>query len=95
MTMTLGTGGQRLAAEQARSVRPQGVPDCWIESGTVAAVTAGAASDGNALATVTYRGTTTAAAYLASYTPVATHTVALLIQSTGSVLILGRIIGTP
>lgn len=91
----LGIGGQRLASEQARAGRPQGAPDCWVESGTIAAVTAGAASDGNALASVTYRGTTTDAPYLASYTPVATHTVALLIQSNGSVLILGRVIGTP
>ncbi len=93
--MQLGKGGRRLAAEQARNRPPQGIPDCWIEPGVIAAVTAGAAADGNDLASVTYRGTTTDAPYLASYTPTVGHIVALLVQSTGNVLVLGRIIGTP
>jgi hypothetical protein len=90
--MSIGRGGQRLAAEQARG---PGHPGCWVEPGVIAAVAAGSASDGNALATVTYRGADIDAPYLASYTPTAGHNVALLIQSTGSVLILGRVIGTP
>lgn len=93
--MHLGRGGQRLAAEQARGRPPQGVTSSWAEPGVIAAVTPGAASDGNALVTVTYRGTTVAAAYPSSYTPVAGHTVNLLVSSGGGVFILGRFIGTP
>ncbi|HEX5543674.1 MAG TPA: hypothetical protein VFX60_19325 [Micromonospora sp.] len=88
-------GAQRLAAELGRDRPPQGVQYCWMEPGEVTSVTAGAASDGNDLARVTYRGVTADAAYLAGYTPTVGHVVVLLIQSTGSVLILDQVIGTP
>lgn len=91
----MGIGGKRLAAEQGRDRPPQGVTYSWPEPGVVASVTPGGASDGNALATVTYRGVTQEAAYLASYTPTVGHTVLLLVTSTGSVVILGRTLGTP
>lgn len=93
--MQLGRGGQRLAAEQGRDRPPQGVTYSWPEPGVVTTVTPGGASDGNALAVVTYRGVTQSAAWLASYTPTVGHNVLLLVTSTGSVVILGRILGTP
>lgn len=93
--MQLGKGARRLAAEQGRDRPPQGAPYSWPEPGVIAAVTAGAAADGNALVTVTYRGITTAAAYPSTYTPNVGHVVNLLVCSTGSVVILGRFIGTP
>lgn len=93
--MQLSRGGQRLAAEQNRGRPPQGVPYSWPEPGVIATVTAGAASDGNALVTVTYRGVTVEAAYPSTYTPVVAHVVNLLVTSTGGVFILGRFIGTP
>lgn len=85
----------RLAAEILRGKPPQGAPSAWVEPATVATVTAGAAADGNALATVTWRGASVQTAYLASYTPTVGHTVAVLYQPPGAPLILGRIIGTP
>jgi hypothetical protein len=91
----LSRGGQRLAAEQGRDRPPQGITYSWPEPGVIATVTPGAASDGNALATVTYNGATQEAAYLAAYTPTVGHNVLLLVTSTGSVVILGRILGTP
>lgn len=90
-------GLKRLAAElhRARPPQAQGAPACWVEPGLVATVTAGAAADSNALVAVTYRGVTTEAAYLSSYTPTVGHVVLLLVQSSGSVVVLGRLIGTP
>lgn len=88
-------GVRRLAAELVRDRPPQGVQYCWMEPGVVSSVTPGGASDGNALARVTYRGVTVDAAYPSGYTPTVGHNVVLLIQSTGSVLILWRVIGTP
>lgn len=93
--MTLGRGARRLSAERTRDRPPQGAPYSWPEPGQIATVTPAGASDGNALVEVTYRGTTTAAAYPSTYTPVVGHTVNLLVTSTGSVFILGRFIGTP
>lgn len=93
--MQLGKGGQRLAAEQGRDRPPQGVTYSWPEPGVITTVTPGGATDGNALVTVTYRGVAQQAAYLSSYTPVVAHNVLLLVTSTGGVVILGRIIGTP
>jgi len=84
----------RLAAELQRDPRPQGAPVCWLEQATVTAVTAGGAADGSALCTVTWRGETHEAAYLASYTPVVGHVVAVVVQPP-SLLVLGRVIGTP
>lgn len=85
----------KLAAEISRSQRAQGAPDSWTEPAVVATVTAGAAADGNALVTVTWRGTPVQAAYLASYTPAVAHVVMVLIQPPGGLTILGRVIGTP
>ena len=84
----------RLAAEVTRAQPPQGSPRSWIEPAQVATVTAGAAADGNALAVVTWRGASVQAAYLASYAPTVGHRVAVVVQD-GTLLILGRIIGTP
>lgn len=85
----------KLAAEILRGKPPQGAPSAWVEPASVTTVTAGAAADGNALATVTWRGQAVQAAYLASYAPTVGHTVAVLYQPPGGLLILGRIIGTP
>lgn len=85
----------RLAAEILRGRPPQGSPSAWVEPATVATVAAGAAADGNALVTLTWRATSVQAAYLSSYTPTVGHTVAVLYQPPGAPLILGRIIGTP
>jgi hypothetical protein len=85
----------KLAAEILRGKPPQGAPSAWAEPATVAAVSAGGAADGNALVTVTWRGQSTKAAYLASYTPVVGHVVVVLYQPPGGLLILGRVIGTP
>lgn len=84
----------RLAAEISRDRPPQGALSAWIEQAVIATVTAGGAADGNALVTVTWRGATQQAAYLASYTPTVGHVVAVAIQA-GQLLILGRVIGTP
>lgn len=90
----LTPNGRRLAAEHLRTKVPQGNPTGYIALGTVATVTAGAASDGNALVTVTVNGATQEAAYLASWTPTVGHIVAVLVQA-ANLLILGRTIGTP
>lgn len=91
----MGTNTAKLAAELLRDRRPQGAPTCWMEPATVATVSAGAAADGNALVTLTWRGQSVKAAYLSSYTPVVAHIVAVVYQPPGGLLILGRIIGTP
>ena len=62
--------------------------------GTVTAVTAGAATDGNALVTVTYQGTQVKAAYGAHYTPVVGHVV-LMARTGPQLAIVCRLIGTP
>lgn len=84
-----------VAAAITRDRPPQGALSASIEPAIVATVTAGAAADGNALATVTWRGVAVPAAYLASYTPTVGHTVAVLYQPPGGLVILGRVIGTP
>lgn len=61
--------------------------------GTVAAVGAGGAADGNALVTITWQGTSIKVAYAASYTPVVGHVV--LLARTQPLVILCRLIGTP
>ena len=86
-------GMARLAREQTSD--PNGPPPrCWTEPATVASVTAGAASDGNALVTVSWRGGLYPAAYPASYSPAVGHTVLLLVQDP-QIAILCRLIGTP
>jgi hypothetical protein len=91
----LPTNVDRLAAEILRGKPPQGAPSAWVEPATVATVTAGAAADGNAAVTVTWRGQSVKAAYLSSYTPTVGHIVVVLYQPPGGLLILGRVIGTP
>lgn len=91
----LSPNGRRLAAELSRDPRPQGTPHYRVEQAVVTAVAAGAASDGNALVTVDYRDAAQEVAYLSSYTPTVGHTVGLQVGSDGSLLILGRIVGTP
>lgn len=61
---------------------------------TVAAVTPGAATDGNAAVTVTYGSDTFPAPYLASYTPTVGDVVLLLLNGP-SPLIVGQVIGFP
>lgn len=90
-----GSNADKLAAEILRGKRPQGSLSAWIEPAVVASSTPGAAADGNALATLTWRGQSVQAAYLASYTPTAGHVVAVAYQPPGGLLILGRVIGTP
>lgn len=86
---------KKLAAEILRGKPPQGAPSAWVEPAVVASVSAGAAADGNALVTVTWRGQSVQAAYLSSYTPTVAHVVIVLYQPPGGLLILGRAIGTP
>jgi hypothetical protein len=89
------TNMARLAAEILRDRPPQGALSSAVAPAVVATVTAGAAADGNALVTVTWWGVAVPASYLASYTPTVGHTVAVVYQPPGGLLILGRIIGTP
>ncbi len=89
------TNTTKLAAEILRDRRPQGAPSAWMEPAVVATVSAGAAADGNALVTVTWRGQSVQAAYLSSYTPTVGHVVVVIYQPPGGLLILGRVIGTP
>lgn len=86
---------RRVAAEISRDRPPQGTPASWVEQATVTTVTAGAASDGNAAVTVTWRGSAVPATYLAAYTPTVGHVVAVVVQPPSTLLILGRVIGTP
>lgn len=62
--------------------------------GTIASVTAGAASDGHAAVSVTIGSDTIPAPYLASYTPTVGDMVAVLLVG-NSPLILGSPIGLP
>lgn len=61
--------------------------------GKVTAVAAGAAADGNALVTVSYRGASLNATYNSSYTPAVGHIV--FMARTQPLFILGRVVGTP
>lgn len=93
----LNPGARRLARGQAanKTSQPQGAASGRIETGVIATVTAGAAADGTALATVTVRGATQQAAHFEQYTPVVGHTVGVWVSTQGSILILDRIVGTP
>lgn len=91
----MATNATKLAAEILRGKPPQGAPSAWVEPATVASVAAGAAADGNALVTVTWRGQNLPAAYLASYAPTAGHVVLVLCQPPAGLVVLGRVIGTP
>lgn len=61
---------------------------------TVATVTPGGASDGNALARVSWRDAVLEAAVLDPYTPVIGHRV-LIVVADNQLIILGRVIGSP
>ena len=77
------------------SDRIAAIPASRMVVASVAAVTAGAAGDGNALVTVTYDGATvTAAGYAASYTPVVGHRVLCAIPDR-QVIVVCRVIGYP
>ena len=86
---------RRAAAEISRDRPSQDAIAAWVESAVVASVTAGAAADGNALATVTWRGSDHDAAYLAGYAPTAGDVVLVLVQPPNCLAIFGKIIGTP
>lgn len=63
---------------------------------TVATVDPGAASDGNAVVTVTWRdGTAAAAGYASSYTPAVGHRVMCDLLPDGQLVVAYRIIGQP
>jgi hypothetical protein len=71
-----------------------GDPATVVETGSVTAVTPGAAKGGSALVAVSWRGATVTADYLASYTPVQGDVV--LVVHHGDLLhIIGRLIGQP
>lgn len=61
--------------------------------GTITGLVPAGAADGNALVTVNWQGAQVYATYLASYTPVIGHVVAML--RTQPLLILDRVVGTP
>lgn len=92
--MALTPVGRRLAAELSGKAGPGKRPSSWLEPAVVYSVTAGAASDGNALCVVTWRGVNVSVAYSAAYTPVVGHTVLVNVQPP-SLVILCRVIGTP
>jgi hypothetical protein len=94
MVMATGKNLTRLAGVMPASSTAGAVPTAWYESGVITAVTVGAASDGNNLVTVAWRGGTYDMPFLASYAPTVGHTVLLLAQHPQAV-ILGRVIGTP
>ena len=92
---------RRFERAQRRSADRQGdrirdaIPDGTVLA-TVAAVQAGAATDGNALVTLTIRGNPVIAeGYMASYTPVVGHRVKCTWTTDSQLLIDGRIIGQP
>lgn len=65
-----------------------------VTPATITSVTAGGASDGNALVVISWRGASISVPYVSTYTPVVSHVVA--VAKTGpQLLILGRIVGTP
>lgn len=92
--MALTPAGRKLVAELTGTAGPGKRPSSWLEPAVVYSVTAGAATDGNALCVVTWRGIQTPVAYAAAYTPVVGHTVLLNVQPP-SLVILCRVIGKP
>lgn len=75
--------------ERAAEENPGELPQA-----TVTTVTAGGATDGNALVTVNYLGSSLQLPYMAHYTPVVNHRVALA-RIGGIWTIFGRPIGFP
>lgn len=86
--------GELLALKSAAGVRG-GRLTSWVETATITTVSAGAAADGNALVTISWRGQSLNASYLSTYTPTVGHVVAVVIQPPSLPLILSRVIGTP
>jgi hypothetical protein len=88
----MASGAQRFALQQldrAAAENPGELP-----LATVTTVTAGGATDSNALVTVNYLGGSLQLPYMAHYTPVVNHRVAL--ARVGDIwTILGRPIGFP
>jgi hypothetical protein len=87
----VATGVLRLADQIAAA---GGTDAMRMEQGTITVVAAGAALDGNAKVTVSWRGTSIFCPYPSTYTPVVGHVVLLLIQPP-QVVIVARLIGTP
>ncbi len=83
------SGRRRLAAE----LGPQG-GWCRLEPAVVATVTPAGGADGNSLVTVTWRGSTHAAAWLDT-APTVGQTVIVAVQPPAGLLILGVPKGTP
>lgn len=89
------TRAQRRTANELRDLASRHGHPARYGAAQVTAVAAGAAADGNALVSIDWCGTTTEAAYLASYgSPAVGHTVLVLAQGP-QLVILGRLIGTP
>lgn len=91
----LGPGAKKLATAQLTEPASEPTPTARFEPAVIAVVSAGAASDGNALVTVTWRGGNyTVSSYPSGYTPTVGHNVMLLIQGP-QIAIAWRPIGTP
>lgn len=93
MNRELAAAARRFA--DATSARIADAPGARQIIATVSTVTAGAASDGNALVTVSWRGVDiTAAGFAASYTPIVGHRVVCdLIDN--QLIVAYRIVGQP
>jgi hypothetical protein len=83
---------RRLA--KSMQARTDAIPTLAVRFGTVATVTAGAATDGAAAITVEVLGTTQQMPYLASYTPAEGDTV-LVLSVLRYPVVLGRVAGLP
>jgi hypothetical protein len=91
--MSVTPATRKLVAELSGKATGQR-PSSWLEPAVVYSVTAGGASDGNALCVVTWRGVHVPTAYPASYSPTVGHVVLLNIQPP-SVVIVMHVVGTP
>lgn len=88
----MATGARRFVLQQldqAAAAHPLDNPQAVVTT-----VTAGGATDGNALVTVTYLGASIQLPYYSHYTPVVGHKVGL-VKHNGVWTILGRPIGFP
>lgn len=93
MNRELATAARRFA--DANTARIAEVPSERLIVATVTDVAAGAAPDGNALVTVTWRGSPcSVSGYLASYTPAEGHRV-VCAYIDNQLIITGRVIGQP
>lgn len=69
-------------------------PPSWLDPATVDHIAVGAGTDGADLVYVVWHGVTVPVAHLASYAPAAGHVVLLNVQGP-SLVIVGRVVGTP